>query len=1629
MDQLGEMQKAAVKKSSSDRLRLYLLKSGYEEETVLGWSREELMERYAELLLKGVDPEGAAQALDPVAVEERERWQHEQRMKEMELEVERMKLQAANAAREVELQRLALEKTRVESDKELRFHEIKIKEAAEFDESAQLKRYGQALMHILSPQPDEVTDVPSWFRGVEDQFEKLKVPSVFRARLLHKYLSPRSRTLCARLDPQVRDDYAKMKEALLKDLGLSAKIFLEKFNCVRKVTSDTFMLHASKLESLLRQYLNARKVDDDFDKLVNLLISDRIKSELSEPCLKHIISLESSLSEGKWLSPTRLATVVDEYVSNLGSAFRATSSFLGQTSEVHRPSSAKDVSGKSDKTQSQLERRTNWSSDSSKARFGSVNSKMGNGRACFLCGSHFHLKANCDKKHINFAKRVNFTSAQHSQSEQGQRSDVVPPTQARVNKVCVESCVNSHLSEFEEIFGMFEHTDDLSDVKSVKCSDGIEVAQARPSVQFNTHRIIADTNAALHYVKLQVSDAVGNHVDITSLFDSGTETSILRNDAVSNLQCRSLGNVTLKAFDGHRTEGTLVSLDVKLSNAQRTVPVNFVVCDKVSHACLLSLSDYRRLLEQSTGCDDNPDEMFVPAHNDELDHTNIDAVLPCDDVTSSDSQSANNADVSDAVDNYDDDDSIDIIENDNDQVLGSDAVPVDALQDLINPQAAGVDKLAEEQKADETLSGAYRLASENKGGYFVRNKLLFHRTQLLGNNVDRLVVPSGRREAILDLAHNVGGHMGVRRTKDRIALSFTWPNLINDVIKYCRSCEICQKRARVTCKDRVPIEGGVVSVEPVFSHFYVDCLGPLCSYSIQYNYAIVFLDKVSRYPHCVPLRSITAKSCCEAMLSFWQFTGIPTKVTMDRATNFTGELTREFLKRVGVSPIFCTPRHPEANSVERTVGTIKSMIAKVAEEHPRSWQRYVDLILWAIRESPNETNNVSPYTLVFGHLPHGPLAVLRDIWINENKYPVPKNKSTADFLKDLRDRLNIARSYAESHAEKSQQRYVDRYNRHSRQKSFTVGESVLVLQKDSTASKVFSRWIGPVVVTEVQSPHSYVVEFDDGSRRIIHANHLRKFHTRTQAVQYDTMLLTSGCDVNSCALISDQDQDFGEICVIDTPSDDQCSKPLPSQLIDRETLSHLSVKQQGELLQLLDKYADCFSEMPGLTTRVEHTLELTPNFKPKCMREYKVPECLKAEVERQLKGMLANGIITESTSSMCSPLVLVKKGKTFSDGIRLAVDYRYLNSFTVSDAFPIPDIEDVIQRVGSKRYISVFDCRQGYWQTSVRKSDRWLTAFVCLGRLYEFTRTAFGMKNAGQTFVRAMHQILQPLCEFVDSFIDDCAVFSDLWHEHLSHLESYLSTMKREGITLNLNKSQFAQPKIYFCGEVIGSGTRGLDPTKVSAVKDMAIPETKKQLRRILGFFSYFRKHIPAFADKAKILTDLTAKRVPQKLESQWNAKHSEALEILKQELIKACETPLHTVRFDKPFQIYVDASQDACGGLICWLDDEGTDHPIAFFSTKFTPTQKNWSTIEREAFAVLTAVKKYRHWICGAKVIIYSDHNPLTFLVSAAPKSSKLMRWSLALAEFDLEFRFRAGKQNVAADALSRPGPVELTG
>ena len=392
MESLTPAQKTAVTKSSTERLRLLLLKGGYAEEVVLGWTREQLMSKYAELLAQGWDPATAVRAADPEVekmrlAHEKEMKEKEMEMKQLELEVEKQRkemrekeLEAENQRKEkevelrekeleaekerkemrekeldlkkaelaqkerLEAQRLEFEREKLKSETKLKSEEIDMKEKAQNDEMKMIKRYGDALTQVLSPQPDEVTDLPAYFRGVEEQFEKLKIPNKFRARLIYKYLSARARTLCSRLEPEVRDDYDKMKKAVLKEYGLTAKCFLEKFNTMRKPFHDTYILFTSKLRGLLLQYLNARKVSS-FDEVVSLLVADRVKSSLTEQCLKHVLSVENNLpADGKqWLEPQRLSEIVDEFMSYTGvSGTRA--SYISQTPNVEERLQSREFS-------------------------------------------------------------------------------------------------------------------------------------------------------------------------------------------------------------------------------------------------------------------------------------------------------------------------------------------------------------------------------------------------------------------------------------------------------------------------------------------------------------------------------------------------------------------------------------------------------------------------------------------------------------------------------------------------------------------------------------------------------------------------------------------------------------------------------------------------------------------------------------------------------------------------------------------------------------------------------------------------------------------------------------------------------------------------------------------------------------------------------------------------------------------------------------------------------------------------------------------------------------------------------------------------------------------------------------
>jgi len=381
---------------------------------------------------------------------------------------------------------------------------------------------------------------------------------------------------------------------------------------------------------------------------------------------------------------------------------------------------------------------------------------------------------------------------------------------------------------------------------------------------------------------------------------------------------------------------------------------------------------------------------------------------------------------------------------------------------------------------------------------------------------------------------------------------------------------------------------------------------------------------------------------------------------------------------------------------------------------------------------------------------------------------------------------------------------------------------------------------------------------------------------------------------------------------------------------------------------------------------------------------------------------------------MASPLVFAKE----KDGsLRLACDYRYINSFTVDCKYPMPIVKDVLYKVGKSNVISIFDCRSAYWTCPVKQCDQWKTAFVTHNGLYEFTRVPFGMINSGRTFVKAINMVLQSVNEFCEPYVDDIAVHSDNWKIHLQHLDDFLRQLRLHNITLNLKKCIFGKSEVKFIGHVVGSGQLRMNPERIDSLINLKIPETKKQVKQLLGFFSYYRQFIQNFAEIAKSLTDLTSKHVPDKI--VWTDRHQQAFDLLK-DAVRA-NVVLYVFDVGKPFNLYCDSSDFAVGAVLAQMDDTGMERPVSFISQKLTDTQRRWATVEKEAYAIVWALNKLKEIIIGSKVHIFTDHNPLSYLTESMSKSAKLVRWALALQTFDVEVKYKKGKLNVVADCLSR--------
>jgi len=215
----------------------------------------------------------------------------------------------------------------------------------------------------------------------------------------------------------------------------------------------------------------------------------------------------------------------------------------------------------------------------------------------------------------------------------------------------------------------------------------------------------------------------------------------------------------------------------------------------------------------------------------------------------------------------------------------------------------------------------------------------------------------------------------------------------------------------------------------------------------------------------------------------------------------------------------------------------------------------------------------------------------------------------------------------------------------------------------------------------------------------------------------------------------------------------------------------------------------------------------------------------------------------------------------------------------------MPWIEEIFEKIGSAAVISTLDLAKGYWQIPMSAKSREKTAFITPFGLFEFTVMPFGLHNAPATFQRMVNHILRDCQSFAGAYIDDIIIFSRNWEEHLHHLQEVFTRLRQANLTVKLKKCQFGGHKVQYLGHIIGGGQIRPDGRKVSAVKEFPRPVFKKDVRAFIELVGYYRKFIPNFSSIATPLTDLTRKKLPDRV--SWSTDCHTAFESLKAALIK----------------------------------------------------------------------------------------------------------------------------------------------
>ena len=466
--------------------------------------------------------------------------------------------------------------------------------------------------------------------------------------------------------------------------------------------------------------------------------------------------------------------------------------------------------------------------------------------------------------------------------------------------------------------------------------------------------------------------------------------------------------------------------------------------------------------------------------------------------------------------------------------------------------------------------------------------------------------------------------------------------------------------------------------------------------------------------------------------------------------------------------------------------------------------------------------------------------------------------------------------------------------------------------------------------------------------------------------------------------------------------------------IDLETLSP---EQQEHFISLIKKYHSIFylpGDNLGCCNLVEHHIKLKKDAKPVNQRPYPVPYALRPELDRHINEMLEQGIIRKCISPWNSRIFLIKKKG--GAGTRFICDLREVNKSIVEDTFVLPKIDEMLYSMGPSQYFSNMDLAHGFHQIRLHKDSQPITAFSTNRQKYAYCRIPMGLSSSPSCFQRLGNFIFEGLApENIFIYLDDLLIASSTIEDHMNKIEMVFQRLKEVNLKLKPQKCNFIKPELEHLGHVLSA--EGVKPMedKVKAIKLYPQPKNVKELRRLLGLASYYRKFCPKFAEITEPLTYLTKKNVPY----VWTEKQEKAFQTLKEKLASA--PILAQPIYGRPFIVSTDASKYAIAGCLSQVDEKGNEHPVSYISRKLKDSEVNYSTVEKEALALIYCVKTWHIYLYGNTFIAKVDQMALKWILSLKNPNSRLARWCLILMDYKFIVTHVKGKDHNVPDALSR--------